>query len=309
MKHLENLKILSKFQHGYRSGCSTETQLLKVIDLLAKSLDNRTQTDVISLDFSRAFDVVPHQRLLLKMNYYGVRKVLPWIKDFLTDRKQSVVIDGVHSRIVHVISGIPQGTVIAALLFLIFINDLPSSVTESFTGVFCDDTLIAKEIKNQDDAKDLQKDLDKVYEWTQIWGMKFNTVKCVHMTVSNKRKDIDTKYFIQNMELTKVNSIKYLGVIIDSKLNFKEHIVTKTKKATTVLNMLRRNLHFAPKSVKIRAFQACVLPIIEYASTCWAPNSEKMTKILEMVLHNGAKFATNQYPKKGKFDQFSISKI
>mgnify|MGYP003314183072 CR=1 FL=1 len=95
------------------------------------------------------------------------------------------------------------------------------------------------------------------------------------MTVSNKRKDIDTKYFIQNMELTKVNSIKYLGVIIDSKLNFKEHIVTKTKKATTVLNMLRRNLHFAPKSVKIRAFQACVLPIVEYASTCWAPNSEK----------------------------------
>ena len=80
------------------------------------------------------------------MNYYGIRKVLPWIKDFLTDRKYSVVIDGVHSRFVNVISGIPQGTVIAALLFLIFINDLPSSVTKSFTGVFCDDTLIAKEI-------------------------------------------------------------------------------------------------------------------------------------------------------------------
>ena len=131
------------------------------------------------------------------MNYYGIRKVLPWIKDFLTDRKQSVVIDGVHSRFVNVISGIPQGTVIAALLFLIFINDLPSSVTKLFTGVFCDDTLIAKEIQNKNDAEDLQNDLNKVYEWTQIWGMNFNTVKCVQMTVSNKRKNLQTKYFIQ----------------------------------------------------------------------------------------------------------------
>ena len=164
------------------------------------------------------------------MNYYGIRKVLPWIKDFLTDRKQSVVIDGVHSRFANVISGIPQGTVIAALLFLIFINDLPSSVTESFTGVFCDDTLIAKEIQNKNDAEDLQNDLNKVYEWTQIWGMNFNTVKCVQMTVSNKRKNLQTKYFIQNIELTKVSSIKYLGVIIDSKLTFNEHIQVKTKK-------------------------------------------------------------------------------
>ena len=309
MKHLDKFNNLSKFQHGYRRGCSTETQLIKVIDLFAKNLDKRSQTDAISLDFSRAFDTVPHYRLLLKMNYYGIRKVLPWIKDFLTDQKQSVVIDGVHSRFVNVISGIPQGTVIAALLFLIFINDLPSSVTESFTGVFCDDTLIAKEIQNKNDAEDLQNDLNKVYEWTQIWGMNFNTVKCVQMTVSNKRKNLQTKYFIQNIELTKVSSIKYLGVIIDSKLTFNEHIQVKTKKATTVLNMLRRNLHFAPKSVKIKAFQACVLPIVEYASTCWSPNSLKMTKTLEMILHNGAKFVTNMYPKKENFSDYSISKF
>ena len=192
MKHLENHKILSKFQHGYRSGCSTETQLLKVIDIFAKSLENKTQTDGISLDFSRAFDVVPHNRLLLKMNYYGIRKLLPWIKHFLTNRKQQVIIDGVHSRLVNVISGIPQGTVLAGLLFLIFINDLPVSVTESFTGVFCDDTIIAKEICNENDAQILQNDLDKVYEWTKMWGMQFNTVKCVQITVTNKRKPIIT---------------------------------------------------------------------------------------------------------------------
>ena len=168
MKHLEKYTILSKFQHGYRNGCSTETQLLKVVDLFAKGLENSQQTNAISLDFACAFDVVPHSRLLLKMNYYGVRKILPWIKDFLSSRKQSVVIDGVHSRFVTVLSGLPQGTVIAALLFLIFINDLPASVTSSFTGVFCDDTIIAKEITKQTDAVELQNDLNNVFEWTKM---------------------------------------------------------------------------------------------------------------------------------------------
>ena len=149
MKHLENFNILSKYQHGYRNGCSTETQLLKVIDMFAKNLENKSQTDAIFLDFSRAFDVVPHERLLLKMDYYGVRKSLPWLSDFLKMRKQCVVIEGVKSRFVEVLSGLPQGTVLAALLFLVFINDLPESVTKSFTGIFCDNTLLAKEINQQ----------------------------------------------------------------------------------------------------------------------------------------------------------------
>ena len=113
MKHLDKFRILSKSQHGYRNKCSTEIQLLRVIDIFAKSLEDKKQTDAIALDFSRAFDTVPHHKLLLKMNFYGVRKILPWIEDFLTGRIQSVVIEGVKSRFVSVTSGIPQGTVIA----------------------------------------------------------------------------------------------------------------------------------------------------------------------------------------------------
>ena len=123
MDHLQNYKILSKLQHGYQHGCSTETQLLRVIDLFAKGLDNKSQVDCISLDFQRAFDVVPHERLLLKMNYYGIRNLLPWIRHFLTGRTQRVVVDGVRSRLIDMISGIGQGTVLAGLLFLIFINN------------------------------------------------------------------------------------------------------------------------------------------------------------------------------------------
>ena len=178
MKHLEKHNILSDLQHGYRNKCSTETQLLRIINLLAKGMDNKKQIDVISLDLHRAFDVVPIERLLQKLNYYGIRNLLPWFKDFLSGRTQKVVIDGVKSRLIEALSGIGQGTVTAGLLFLIFINDLPECVTDSFTGLFCD---------------------DKVVDWTRQWGMKFNTLKCVVMTVGNKWKKLQNNYHFDTM--------------------------------------------------------------------------------------------------------------
>ena len=199
MNHLQTHGILSKFQHGYREGCSIETQLLKVIDLFTKGLENGKQVDAIALDFKTAFDSVPHQRLLLKLDYYGIRKLNPWIRDFMNGRTQHVLVEGVKSRIIEVISGISQGTVISALLFLIFINDLPESVKKSFTGLFCDDTLIAKEIHNNNDTAELQKDLEKVEEWANIWGMQFNTLKSEVMTITNVKKPIEATYPCQRL--------------------------------------------------------------------------------------------------------------
>ena len=100
-----------------------------------------------------------------------------------------------------------------------------------------------------------------------------------------------------------------MGVTIDNKISFKQHIEDKTKKATTVLNMLKRNLFFAPKKVKGKAYQACAQPILEYGSLCWAPTTKKLKNTLESVHHKAAKFASNIYPRKGKFENFSITKI
>ena len=186
---------------------------------------------------------------------------------------------------------------------------MPESVIDSFTGVFCDDTLIAKEIDQKSDAEDLQNDLNNIYEWTKLWGMNFNTDKCVFMTVTNKRNILLNSYHINNVALKKKENIKYLGVNIDRKLSFKQHTQEKSNRASTVLNMLKRNLYFAPKSVKIKAYQARVLPILEYASSCWFPTSIKENNSLEMVQHNAAKFVSNIYPKKGNYDNFSISNI
>ena len=117
----------------------------------------------------------------------------------------------------------------AALLFLVFINDLPQSITKSFTGLFCDDTLLAKEILTEKDTEELQNDLNNVLEWTEKWGMKFNTVKCNQMTISNKRKLIYNQYYLGNEKLTPKNFVKYLGVTIDKKLSFAQHIKKNVK--------------------------------------------------------------------------------
>ena len=166
------------------------------------------------------------------------------------------------------LSGIAQGSRTAALCFLLFINDLPHSIIESFGGLFCDDTLIGKKINSPSDSQSLQHDLDRIHEWTTMWGMNFNVLKCFVMTVSNKRKTTEYDYHLNGNILTKKESIKYLGVTIDNKLTFKQHIEQKCHSATNILNMLRRNLYFAPISVKTKAYMSCVRPIVEYAASC-----------------------------------------
>ena len=120
---------------------------------------------------------------------------------------------------------------------------------------------------------------------------------------------LKNEYCLGNEKLIEKDSVKYLGVVIDKKLTFAQHTKEKCKSATSILNMLRRNLYFAPKSVKMKAYTSCVLPILEYASTCWQPTSEIMNSTLEMVQHNAARFIANIYIKKGEFRKISISKL
>ena len=146
MTHLDNYSILHEAQHGFRKGRSCESQLILTIQDLAKGLDNSSQIDAILLDLSKAFDKVPHLRLLYKLNHYGVRgQVLKWVTAFLSGRSQSVVCEGLASTTKSVTSGVPQGSVLGPLLFLVYINDLPSCV-RSTPRLFADDCLLYRRI-------------------------------------------------------------------------------------------------------------------------------------------------------------------
>ncbi len=145
MKHFDTHKLLTPQQHGFRQAHSCETQLIQTIHDLAASRDKNIQTDIIIMDFSKAFDVVPHNRLLLKLTQLGIDgNINRWIGSFLRDRKQRVVVDGDHSDWADVKSGVPQGTVMSPLLFLVYINDLPQNISSS-VRLFADDYVIYKE--------------------------------------------------------------------------------------------------------------------------------------------------------------------
>ena len=169
--HLNSFNVLIENQHGFRSQHSYVTQLISLLEDLSYSMDHHQQTDVILLDFAKAFDNVPHQRLLVKLRHYGItNSICHWISTWLTQRSQQVVLDGASSESVSVQSGVPQGTVLGPLMFLIYINDITESISLSLR-LFADDCILYRTITTEEDAVQLQYDLDHLFAWAIKWQL------------------------------------------------------------------------------------------------------------------------------------------
>ena len=279
--HLEEYNVIHDEQHGFRSGRSCETQLLITIHDFANNLNNQKQTDAILLDFTKAFDKVSHRRLCSKLFHYGIRgTLLSWINDFLTGRTQRVLVDGCCSDDTSVTSGVPQGTVLAPLLFLMFINDLPENIASSIK-LYADDVLIYRTIESEHDHTILQQDLNKLQKWANAWLMLFNPTKCESICISNKKNPIVGDYYIQNTPIRSVSSVKYLGVTIDERLSFNEHINRISHRANSIKAFLQRNIKSCPLKVKDNCYKTMVRPIMEYACTVWSPYTRKTYKVLK----------------------------
>ena len=202
MSHLNANNILIENQHGFRAGYSCVSQLITLTEDILHALDQRKQVDIILLDFAKAFDTVPHQRLLKKLQYYGIRNnILNWIRTWLTDRTQRVFLNGESSTSVKVSSGVPQGTVLGPLMFLLYINDITKSITSPLR-LFADDCLLYRVINLQSDVTILQQDLDKLSEWVQIWQLRFNVPKCVVIRCTRSQSPIIHHYELNNHTLT-----------------------------------------------------------------------------------------------------------
>ena len=208
VKHLDAQEIMYMYdmQHGFREKRSCETQLVMMIEDLARNASAGNQTDVILLDFSKAFDKVSHSKLLWKLHQYGIRgKVLSWIQAFLGNRSQPVVIDGEESDSIPVNSGVPQGSVLGLILFLAYINDLPGGIS-SQVCLFAVDTALYLTIKGEEDSSALQEDLDTLSVWESKWDMQFNPSKCqvVQVTGSKSKKLINLEYILHGQVLETV---------------------------------------------------------------------------------------------------------
>ena len=186
-KHLSTHSWLADYQHGFRAKRSCESQLLTATNDLNQALHSNGRVDAAVLDFSKAFDKVPHRRLLKKLDHCGIRgDTLKWMENFLIGRKQRVVIDGVERDECDVASGVPQGSVLGPLLFIIFINDIGAQLSPGAKiRLFADDSLVYRVIESHEDEVAFQSDLDKLTAWADAWCMSFNVDKCYAMHLMN----------------------------------------------------------------------------------------------------------------------------
>ena len=179
LNHLNRYNIINPNQHGFRPGLSYQTQLVLLVDEILKAMDSHHQVDLLLLDFSKAFDTVAHNKLLLKLAHYGIQSnTHQWIATWLTMRTQNVIVEGERSQDKRVLSGVPQGTVLGPLMFLLYINDINTNICSPIC-LFADDCILYRIIETPDDHQYLQSDLNSLIQWTMQWQMKLNPEKCI----------------------------------------------------------------------------------------------------------------------------------
>ena len=263
-------------------------QRVEFIDHLAYNMQNGGQIDVAIMDFSKALDKVGHQRLLLKLDHYGIRgKTNKWIQAFLTNRTQRVVLNGEHSCYTRVKSGVPQGSVLGPCLFLFYINDLPESLV-STVRLFADDSLLYMTIRSQADTKFLQSDLKKLEQWEEKWLMEFNTDKCHVLRVTRQQNPIIHDYTLHGKVLETVDSAKYRGVTLTRDLRWNRNVENIAYKANKSLDFLLRNLRINSSNLESLAYKTLVRPLLEYSLAAWDPYTKENVKKLEMVQRRAA---------------------
>lgn len=275
---LTSVNFFHPSQHGFRKNYSCDTQLALFLHDLHLNLDRNIPTDTIFLDFEKAFDKVPHGRLLIKLSRLNIHPcVLSWIRGFLTNREQFVYANSHSSSLTPVLSGVPQGTVLGPLLFLIYINDLPCNIS-SHIRLFADDCVVYRAVTNPSDHLALQNDLSRIQNWCTTWLMSLNVAKTVLMSIHRRRNYVIPNYSINNTQIATTDSFKYLGVYISRDLTWTCHVNHIINSANRTLGYLRRNLFLAPPSIKQLAFLTFVRPKLEYAEAIFDPTTITLLK-------------------------------
>ena len=283
--HMTKHNMFTEHQHGFMKRRSCTTQLLQVLETWTECLDQGQCIDVVYFDFQKAFDTVCHKRLITKLVHYGIGgNILSWIKSFLTGRQQCVTVNGVSSAPIHVTSGVPQGSVLGLVLFIIFINDLPNAV-QGCLKLFADDTKLFRTVVSTPDCEDLQADINAMEDWSNKWLLKFHPQKCKVMRIGNQHPNYQYSMLGHNQgsktTLDFTESEKDLGVNVDNTLSFRDHVKKIVAKANQTTGFIRRTFKYMDKEMFCHLFKARVHPLLEYAKTAWHPRYKTDNQAIE----------------------------
>jgi len=252
-------------------------------------MDEGLPADVVFLDMAKAFDKVPTKALLNKLEACGVTgKVGQWITNWLTGRQMRVTINGAASTWRDVLSGVPQGSVLGPILFIIFINDLEKAADGAdIINMFADDTKVGKVISKDEDAATMQKALDAIYQWSQKWKMPFNVAKCKVMHTGKRNKQASYSMGGQNLGTTELE--KDIGVMVTPNLKPAAHVAKAVKTATTVLGQIARTFSYRDRRTFLGLYIQFVRPHLEFSSPAWSPWLQKDVQLLEKVQERAVK--------------------
>ena len=283
MDHLIVNKLINQSQHGFMPNRSCQTNLLEFLDRITSILDNGNAVDIIYLDYAKAFDKISHKKLIKKLHAHGIRgNVLKWIKDWLTNREQWVELNGKKSSCNKVTSGVPQGSVLGPILFVIFINDIDmEAINLDLIKKFADDTKGAKQISGPEDAQHLQECINSLQNWGQKWSMEFNVKKCKIMHCGKTNPKFD--YNIDGTILEKVEAERDVGVTVTSNLKPTKQCQEAAGRARRELGKISRCFHFRDRKVFIRLYKQFVRSHLEFSSCVWTPWNQGDIDILENV--------------------------
>ena len=283
MNFLSDNKLLCDNQHGFRPLRSCVTQLLQLVHEWLRILEERGSVDAIFLDFAKAFDKVSHPHLLLKLQHHGINgQLLDWITDFLTTRRQRVIIDGHSSGWSEVTSGVPQGSILGPLLSLVYINDFPLAV-KCNCGLFADDSILHRKVASVSDFEELQTDLYSAYDWCNSWLVTLKSEKSKVLHLSKSKDPRHHEYWLSDKPLSAVDHHKHLGVWLESSLSWDYHINYICAKANKVLGLIRRTFGSHNPEGVTTAYKTLVRPILEYGCQVWNPYLVKHIKSIESV--------------------------
>lgn len=281
--HLESNELISRTQHGFRKGGSCLSNLLQFLDQVTKSIEEDECVDVIYLDFAKAFDKVPHGRLMEKLDKHGIGgRVWDWIKEWLRDRSQRVCANGYCSNWRPVTSGVPQGSVLGPILFLIFINDLECGLRNPVFK-FADDSKLLARVNNRHDRDILQHDLEQMKQWSDTWQLTFNTAKCKVMHIGRTNEEF--QYNMGNQKLESVSDQRDLGIQLTADLKSSKQCQKAYTKASKVLGMIGRTFSYKSRDIMVRLYKSLVRPHLEFCISAWSPYFKKDKELLERIQH------------------------
>ena len=294
--YLISNNLLSTHQSGFKPGDSCTNQLLSITHLINSSFDNHESLEVrgVFLDMSKAFDRVWHEGLIYKLKTLGITgKFLMLLESFLSDRKQRVVINGQNSDWLQINAGVPQGSILGPLLFLVYVNDLPRNL-KSTVKLYAYDVSLFSVVENPIiSADELNHDLRKISEWAYNWKMSFHPDRlkqAIEVLFSRKRKIVDHPDLIFNgNKLTRSNSQKHLGMILDQKLNFNDHITVKLSQARKLVGSLRKLYYLIPRKFLMTIYKSFIRLHLDFGDFIYdRPNNDSFCDRIESIQYNAA---------------------